>query len=200
MGQKILSMCFFIPEECGTASPILPNQLAQCEWGGWRLQVEEGGFRRNLGVKQWLKMGYHLVKKRHGHRTNGFFFLILLQLGSSIFCQWAINFLCYEATRQESPERIGDLSLLLQKGNPDVQAAVLTWLWDNEERRGLKSNEELQLTFMVRSGFIQEGTHGIRNVVTQPYMFCKMLRSWSLLRKCREDCKRLVGQTDICKC
>ncbi|XP_039188467.1 thyroid adenoma-associated protein homolog [Crotalus tigris] len=73
-----------------------------------------------------------------------------VQPGSSIFCQWAINFLCYEATRQESPERIGDLSQLLQKGNPDVQAAVLTWLWDNEERKGLKSNKELQLIFVEK--------------------------------------------------
>ncbi|XP_060539742.1 tRNA (32-2'-O)-methyltransferase regulator THADA-like isoform X1 [Pantherophis guttatus] len=71
-----------------------------------------------------------------------------IQLGSSIFCQWAVNFLSQEATRQESPERIHDLNLLLERGNPDVQAAFLTWLLDIEERKSLKSNKELQLIFM----------------------------------------------------
>ncbi|XP_070618935.1 tRNA (32-2'-O)-methyltransferase regulator THADA-like [Erythrolamprus reginae] len=70
-----------------------------------------------------------------------------IQLGSSIFYQWAVNFLGQEAIRQESLEKICDLSLLLVKGNPDVQIAVLTWLLDIEEAKGLKSHEELQLIF-----------------------------------------------------
>ncbi|KAG8146269.1 hypothetical protein E2320_012632 [Naja naja] len=81
-----------------------------------------------------------------------------IQLGSSIFCQWAVNFLSQGATRQESPERIHDLILLLQKGNPDVQVAVLTWLLDNEERKGLKSNKELQLIFMGKFKEILKNT------------------------------------------
>ncbi|XP_058014598.1 thyroid adenoma-associated protein homolog isoform X2 [Ahaetulla prasina] len=74
----------------------------------------------------------------------------LIQLGSSIFCQRAVSFLSQEATRRESPERIHDLSLLLERGNPDVQVAILTWLMDNEERKGLKSNQDLQLIFMEK--------------------------------------------------
>ncbi|XP_026542462.1 thyroid adenoma-associated protein homolog [Notechis scutatus] len=81
-----------------------------------------------------------------------------IQLGSSNFCQCAVNFLSQEATRQESPERIRDLSLLLQKGNPDVQVAVLTWLLDNEEGKGLKSNKELQLIFMEKFKEILKNT------------------------------------------
>uniref|UniRef100_A0A8C5RG15 Thyroid adenoma-associated protein homolog n=1 Tax=Laticauda laticaudata TaxID=8630 RepID=A0A8C5RG15_LATLA len=89
-----------------------------------------------------------------------------IQLGSSNFCQCAVNFLSQEATRQESPERIRDLSLLLQKGNTDVQVAVLTWLLDNEEGKGLKSNKELQLIFMVsRAMFIMGGIPHCHNVL-----------------------------------
>ncbi|XP_007435523.1 thyroid adenoma-associated protein homolog isoform X1 [Python bivittatus] len=80
------------------------------------------------------------------------------QLGSSIFCQQAVNFLCSEATRQESPERMSELSLLLQKGNIDVQAAVLTWVLDNKERKGLKSSKELQLVFMEKFREILKNT------------------------------------------
>ncbi|XP_063171374.1 tRNA (32-2'-O)-methyltransferase regulator THADA-like [Candoia aspera] len=81
-----------------------------------------------------------------------------IQLGSSIFCQRAVNFLCYEATRQGSPERLSELSLLLQKGNVDMQAAILTWVLDNKERKGLKPSKELQLVFMEKFREILKST------------------------------------------
>ncbi|KAL7986807.1 hypothetical protein Chor_013090 [Crotalus horridus] len=102
---------------------------------------------RGSCAPSFVQQVWELLYRNLASPKPGFF---PVQPGSSIFCQWAINFLCYEATRQESPERIGDLSWLLQKGNPDVQAAVLTWLWDNKERKGLKSNKELQLIFVEK--------------------------------------------------
>ncbi|XP_061458586.1 tRNA (32-2'-O)-methyltransferase regulator THADA-like isoform X2 [Rhineura floridana] len=77
-----------------------------------------------------------------------------VQIGSAAFCQRAVGFLCCEAMRSGCPERVGELCLLLQSGNIDVQVALLTWVIENEERSGLNSSKGLQLTLLEKLGHV----------------------------------------------
>ncbi|XP_063000126.1 tRNA (32-2'-O)-methyltransferase regulator THADA-like isoform X2 [Elgaria multicarinata webbii] len=75
-----------------------------------------------------------------------------IQVGSAIFCQHAVGFLCHEATRPGSPEGVRPLCLLLQSGNVDVQGAVLSWLIEKEAIKGLDSSMELRLVLLEKLG------------------------------------------------
>lgn len=88
------------------------------------------------------------------HLAHHLLFLVLFQVGSAAFCQLAIRFLCSEAGRLANFTRIGRLCLLLERGNAEIQVAILTWMIETEAGKGLTFSKDLQLTLLVRPNFI----------------------------------------------
>ncbi|XP_060105500.1 thyroid adenoma-associated protein homolog isoform X2 [Heteronotia binoei] len=68
-----------------------------------------------------------------------------IQVGAVTFRQFAVRFLCSEAARLGSPERVREVCSLLQSGHVDLQGAILTWTIETEEGRSQVLNQELQL-------------------------------------------------------
>ncbi|XP_054852467.1 thyroid adenoma-associated protein homolog isoform X2 [Eublepharis macularius] len=68
-----------------------------------------------------------------------------VQVGAITFCQLAVRFLCSEAARLASPERVSAVCSLLQNGNLDLQGAILTWVIEMEDGSSAGLNTELQL-------------------------------------------------------
>ncbi|XP_060125391.1 tRNA (32-2'-O)-methyltransferase regulator THADA-like isoform X3 [Zootoca vivipara] len=91
-----------------------------------------------------------------------------VQIGSATFCQQAACFLCHEAARSGAPERIGEVCLLLQRGNIDVQVAILTWVIEKEEENCLDSSKELQIVLLEKLGQMLKG--GATNVLLKLYL------------------------------
>ncbi|XP_066466034.1 tRNA (32-2'-O)-methyltransferase regulator THADA-like isoform X2 [Tiliqua scincoides] len=73
-----------------------------------------------------------------------------LQLGFASFRQFSIHFLCSKAARLASPERVGELCLLLQRGTADEQMAILTWMMENEGSKDLNFSKVLQQTLLEK--------------------------------------------------
>ncbi|XP_042297557.1 thyroid adenoma-associated protein homolog isoform X2 [Sceloporus undulatus] len=71
-----------------------------------------------------------------------------VQVGLATFYQHAVHFLCHEATRLRCPERVGQLHWFLQKGNVDVQGAILTWMIEEEQKLSLDLRKDLQLILL----------------------------------------------------
>ncbi|XP_053136408.1 thyroid adenoma-associated protein homolog isoform X2 [Hemicordylus capensis] len=66
-----------------------------------------------------------------------------IQVGAATFRQLAAHFLCSEAARLGSPERVGELCSLLQRGPIDVQESILTWLIEKERGKDLDFSKAL---------------------------------------------------------
>ncbi|XP_077776975.1 tRNA (32-2'-O)-methyltransferase regulator THADA-like isoform X3 [Podarcis muralis] len=133
-----------------------------------------------------------------------------VQIGSATFCQHAACFLCHEAARSGAPERIGEVCLLLQRGNVDVQVAILTWVTEKEEENCLNSSQELQMVLLEKLG--QKLKEGANNVLLKLYLeacvhLCSKLRFRSpasshelrgaVLAETKRDLLSMVGNDDL---
>ncbi|XP_048371009.1 thyroid adenoma-associated protein homolog isoform X1 [Sphaerodactylus townsendi] len=80
-----------------------------------------------------------------------------VQVGSVTFCQLAVRFLCNEGTRLASPETVHGVCSLLQKGSTDLQAAILTWVIEMEDRKNPDLMKELLLTLWEKLEEVLKG-------------------------------------------
>ncbi|XP_053225019.1 uncharacterized protein LOC128403894 isoform X5 [Podarcis raffonei] len=133
-----------------------------------------------------------------------------VQIGSATFCQHAACFLCHEAASSGAPERIGEVCLLLQRGNVDVQVAILTWVTEKEEENCLNSSQELQMVLLEKLG--QMLKKGANNVLLKLYLeacvhLCSKLSFRSpasshelrgaVLAETKRDLLSMVGNDDL---